>query len=188
MATILGISGSLRAKSFNTMLLDAASRLLPAGTTLTIGSIRGIPLYDGDLEDASGIPPAAEALKDQIAAADGVLIASPEYNNSLPGVLKNAIDWCSRPSRDIAKVFGGKKVAIMGTSPGPWGAGLAQVAWLPVLRTLGTNPWFGGRLTIPRADSVFDAAGEITDEKVRGQLEKFITGFARFVATRDDAA
>ncbi len=92
MATILGLSGSLRRGSFNTMLLRAAVELQPAGTTIDIASIQGIPLYDADVE-AEGIPAAVQELKARISAADGLLIATPEYNNSIPGVLKNAVDW-----------------------------------------------------------------------------------------------
>ena len=77
-------------------------------------------------------------------AADGLLLVTPEYNNSIPGVFKNAIDWLSRPSADIPRVFGGRKVAVIGASPGGFGTLLSQTAWLPVLKTLGTNPWFGG--------------------------------------------
>ena len=146
MGRIIGISGSLRRASFNSMLLRAASQLAPDGTTIEIASMRGIPLYDGDVESAEGIPAPVQELKTRIAEADGLLIVTPEYNNSIPGVLKNAIDWLSRPAVDIPKVFGGRPVAVIGATPGPAGTSLAQAAWLPVLRTLGTAPWFGGRI------------------------------------------
>jgi NAD(P)H-dependent FMN reductase len=180
MAKILGISGSLRSGSLNSALLRAASTVLPAGATLEIGSIKGIPLYDGDVEAAQGVPEAAQRLKEQVAAADGVLLVSPEYNNSIPGVFKNAIDWLSRPPADIPRVFGGRKLAVIGASPGGFGTILSQSAWLPVLRTLGTNPWFGGRLMVSRAANVFDAGGELVDAQVREQLAKFLAGFAAF--------
>ena len=119
MTRLIGISGSLRRGSFNTALLRAGAELMPEGTELTVETIRGIPLYDGDQEAAEGIPePVVVALKDAIAAADGLLLVTPEYNNSIPGVLKNAIDWLSRPPADIGRVFGGKPVALMGASPG----------------------------------------------------------------------
>src|SRR5262245_57746832 len=105
MVTIVGLSGSLRRGSFNSALLRAAATLVPAGAEITIASIREIPLYDGEVEEREGIPPAVGALKDAIAAAAGLLIATPEYNNSLPGVLKNAIDWLTRPTSDIKRVF-----------------------------------------------------------------------------------
>jgi len=182
MLRLLGISGSLRRASFNTGLLRAATALALDGATLQVGSIAGIPLYNGDDEREQGIQPAVQALKQQLAEADGLLLFTPEYNNSLPGVFKNAIDWLTRPSSDIGPLFGGKPVAVLGASPGGFGTILAQDAWLPVLRTLGTRPWFEGRLMVSRAQSVFDAEGNLTDEATRQRLLQFITGFAAFAA------
>jgi NAD(P)H-dependent FMN reductase len=181
MTTIVGISGSLRAGSFNAALLRAAREVSPAGVELEIASIRGIPLYDGDFEAASGIPEPVRALKDRVASSDGLLLATPEYNNSLPGVLKNAVDWLTRPAADIPRVFGKRPVAIMGATPGRGGTLLAQAAWLPVLRTLGTRPWFGPRLAVSGAKAVFDESGRLTDEQVRTQLRAFVAGFAAFI-------
>jgi NAD(P)H-dependent FMN reductase len=161
-------------------LLRAAAELVPAGHEILIGSIRDIPLYDGDVEARDGVPAAVSALKDLIAANDGLLISTPEYNNSIPGVLKNAIDWLSRPSSDIARVFKGRPVAIMGASPGGFGTILSQNAWLPVLRTLGTQPWFGSRLMVSRAGSVFASNGNLTDVATRETVRKFIEGFIAF--------
>ena len=180
MTRIIGISGSLRAGSYNTALLRMAAALMPSGATLEIASIRAIPLYDGDVEANQGIPAAVALLKDQIANSDGVLLATPEYNNSMPGVLKNAIDWLTRPATDIAKVFGNRPIAIIGASPGGFGTILAQDAWLPVLRTLGTRPWFGGRLMVSRAGVVFNEAGEMVDDKMKDQLQRYLNGFAEF--------
>ncbi|KQT11575.1 NADPH-dependent FMN reductase [Ramlibacter sp. Leaf400] len=177
MTTLLGLSGSLRKGSFNTSLLRAAAGLMPAGATLEIATLHGIPLYDGDLEAGEGIPAAVQALKDRVVAADGLLLATPEYNNGMPGVLKNGIDWLSRPPADIGRVFGGRQVAVMGASPGGFGTILAQNAWLPVLRTLGTRPWFGGRLMVARAGQAFNEQGELVDEKVKDQLRGFLQGF-----------
>jgi chromate reductase len=177
---IVGISGSLRKGSYNTALLRAAAGLMPQGAELEIGSIAGIPLYDGDVEAAQGIPQSVELLKNSIAQAPGLLLVTPEYNNSLPGVFKNAIDWLSRPSSDIAKVFGDRPVGVIGASPGGFGTILAQNAWLPVLRTLGTRPFFGGRLQVSRAGNVFNEAGELTDDAVRSQLRKYLSGFVDF--------
>lgn len=177
MAALLGISGSLRQGSFNTSLLGAAAKLMPAGSTLELATLHGIPLYDGDLETRDGIPEAVQALKQRIKACDAVLLATPEYNNGMPGVLKNAIDWLSRPAEEIPDVFGGRAIAVIGASPGGFGTILAQNAWLPVLRTLGTKPWFGGRLMVSRAGQVFNDAGEMVDEKMKAQLQRFLQGF-----------
>ena len=184
MARILGISGSLRRASLNSMLLRAASQLAPDGTTVETASIRGIPLYDGDVEVDEGIPTPVQELKTRIAEADGLLIVTPEYNNSIPGVLKNAIDWLSRPADDIHKVFGGRPVALIGATPGSGGTSLAQAGWLPVLRTLGTVPWFGGRVMVSNAARVFNDQGEMIDETTRSRLQAFMSGFAAFVSRR----
>jgi NAD(P)H-dependent FMN reductase len=176
--TVVAIPGSVRRASFNTALLRAAAAAAPAGCKVEISHIADIPLYDADREAAEGVPASVTALKDKIAAADGLLLATPEYNNSIPGVFKNAIDWLSRPPADIARVFGGRPVAIMGATPGGGGTALAQAAWLPVLRTLGTQPWFGARLLVSHAAKVFDAEGALVDEAVEKQLARFMTGFA----------
>jgi NAD(P)H-dependent FMN reductase len=181
MTTIIDISGSLRRGSFNSALLRAAVELMPAGSELRIGSIEGIPLYNYDVEVTDGIPARAAELKQTISKADGLLLATPEYNNSIPGVFKNAIDWLSRPVSDIKTVLGGKPVALMGASPGASGTILSQNAWLPVLRTLGIKPWFGGRLLVPRAQTVFDEHGSLKDEAIKKQLEKFLNGFVEFI-------
>lgn len=174
MAKIIGIAGSLRAGSYNKSLLRTATTLMPPGATLEIASIQGIPLYDGDVETNEGIPALVEQLKDLIAGSDGVLLVTPEYNNSMPGVLKNTIDWLSRPPADIARVFGDRPFAVIGASPGGFGTILAQDAWLPVLRTLGTRPWFGGRLMVSRAANVFDDAGDMVDDKNEGPAAEIL--------------
>lgn len=188
MTTLLGISGSLRAGSLNTALLHAASQLVPEGVVLEVVTLHGIPLYDGDLEASEGIPAAVEALKSRLLAADGVLLATPEYNNGIPGVFKNVIDWLSRPASGIPALFGDKPVAVMGASPGGFGTILAQEAWWPVLRTLRTRTWFGGRLMVSRAGSVFDPSGDLVDPKVREQLQGFVAGFARFAGQQQARA
>lgn len=181
MPHIIGISGSLRRGSFNSGLLRAAAEVTPGGATIAVHTPEGIPLYNADVETAEGIPPAVAALKDAIASADGLLLVTPEYNNGIPGVFKNAIDWLSRPANDAARVFGGKPVALIGASPGGFGTILAQDAWLGVLRTLGTRPWFEGRLMAARAGELFDADGNLTDDKTRARLRDFIAGFAAFI-------
>jgi NAD(P)H-dependent FMN reductase len=179
MAHIVGISGSLRKGSFNTLLLKAAQEVIPSGSTLEIASISGIPLYNFDVE-AEGIPEAVNLLKERIVAAQGLLLVTPEYNNSIPGVFKNAIDWLSRPPKDIPRVFNGRPVALIGASPSLGGTRFSQVAWLPVLRTLGTRPWFGKLLYSANATQVFDAEGHLIDDKVRAQLTQVMAGFAEF--------
>jgi chromate reductase len=183
MKTIIGIAGSVRAASFNAALLRAAAGAAPADCTVEIASIKEIPLYDGDLEASDGIPDAVAGLKDRIADADGLLLVTPEYNNSVPGVLKNAIDWLTRPAADIPRVFGDKPVAIMGATPGAGGTRLAQAAWLPVFRTLGARVWFGGILYITGARNVFDGAGNLIDETMRERLRRFMAGFAASIGT-----
>lgn len=180
MVNLLGISGSLRHGSFNTALLHAAQALAPEGVRIAVATLHGVPLYDGDAEQRDGIPAAVTALKDQIAASDGVLLASPEYNNGIPGVFKNAIDWLSRPPADSARVFGDRPFAVIGASPGGFGTILAQNAWLPVLKTLGTRVYSGGKLMVSRAGQAFDAEGALTDPAAREQLRKFVEGFAGF--------
>jgi chromate reductase, NAD(P)H dehydrogenase (quinone) len=187
MTILIGIAGSLRRGSYNAALLRTAASLMPADAELRIESIDAIPLYNADDEAARGIPEPVSRLKDAIAAADGLLFATPEYNNSVPGVAKNAIDWLSRPPADIGRVFGGKPVAIAGASPGGFGTVLSQNAWLPVFRTLGAEVWPGGRLLVSRAASVFDAQGEISDLAARDNVRKFVESFVSHVRGRKPA-
>ena len=183
MTTIIGLSGSLRAGSFNTALLRAAAALMPAGAVLEVRTIHGIPLYNADDEKAGGAPAPVRELKDLIAAADGLLLATPEYNNSLPGVFKNAIDWLSSPDEDAERVFGGRPVALIGASPGGFGTALSQAAWLPVLRALGTRPWFGDQLRVSHAGRQFDAERRIVNPELQEHLQRYLAGFVEF-ATR----
>ncbi|MFQ8432789.1 NADPH-dependent FMN reductase [Amaricoccus sp. W119] len=179
MTTILGLSGSLRRASFNAGLLRAAVEVAPEGVTIAPGSIRDVPLYDADLEAAEGLPPAVRTLQRQLREADGLLLVTPEYNNGIPGVFKNAIDWMSRGPG--LKAFVGKPVALLGASPGGFGTVLAQNGWLPVLRTLRTRPWLEGRMLVSRAGSHFDADGDLTDEETRKALTEFVAGFAESI-------
>lgn len=181
---LIGMAGSLRQGSYNGALLRAAAGLMPAGSLLRIETLRGIPLYDGDLESGQGLPEAVSRLKDAIAAADGLVLATPEYNNAMPGVFKNAIDWLSRPPADIPRVFRGKPVALMGATPGQGGTRLGQAAWLPVLRTLGTTLWSGRQLYVAGAAQVFDGGGQLVDARVRERLSEFLEEFVRFTESR----
>ena len=180
MTYLIGLSGSLRRRSLNSGLLRAAVAEMPEGSVLEIGSIADVPLYNGDVE-AEGIPASVAALKDRIVAADGLLLVTPEYNNGIPGVFKNVIDWLGRPSSDIARIFGGKPVAVIGASPGGFGTILSQAAWLPVLRTLGPDHWSGGRLMVSHAGQAFDSEGNLTDQMVRERLRAFLAGFVGYI-------
>ncbi|MFQ6022134.1 MAG: NADPH-dependent FMN reductase [Acidiferrobacterales bacterium] len=183
MTTIIGIAGSVRNGSYNAALLRAAADVVPQGCVLEIASIKDIPLYNGDLEASQGIPGPVTELKDRIANAGGLLLVTPEYNNSLPGVLKNAIDWLTRPPTDIRRVFRDRSVGIIGTTPGALGTRLAQTAWLPVFRALGMRPWFGSQLYVGNASKVFDASGNLVEDDIRERLTAYMTGFAAFVAS-----
>ena len=184
MTRILGISGSLRAGSFNTALLRAAQQVAGDGIAFDAVTLHGIPLYDGDAEARDGEPEAVAALKQRILASDGVLLVTPEYNNGIPGVFKNGIDWLSRGTPDIPAVFGDRPFALIGASPGGFGTILSQNHWLPVLKTLGVELWTGSRLYLSRAGQAFDANGSLADEGTRAQLVEFVQGFARFAGER----
>lgn len=186
MTRLLGISGSLRAASFNTALLRAAKEVAGSGIELDIATLHGIPLYDGDAEARDGEPAAVTALKQRIIASDGVLLVTPEYNNGIPGVFKNGIDWLSRGTPDIPAVFGDRPFALIGASPGGFGTILSQNHWLPVLKTLGVRLWAGQKLLVARAGSMFDADGTLVDDKVRTQLAGFVQGFAAFASHARD--
>ncbi len=181
MASLLGLSGSLRQGSFNTALLRAASELAPQGTSLEVATIAEIPLYNQDLEASQGIPAPVSALKDRIAEADGLILATPEYNHSIPGPFKNALDWLSRPPADQPRVFGNRPVALMGTSPSPVGTRYAQDAWLSVLHTLRMRPWFQDHLFLARARESFDDRLCLADDELRQRLARFLAGFVSFV-------
>ena len=178
MTRLLALSGSLRAASFNTALARAAQQLAPEGVQIEVATLHGIPLYDGDVEAQDGVPPAVLALKAQILAADGLILSTPEYNNGVPGVFKNGIDWLSRA--DLKTVFGGLPVALMGASPGGFGTLSSQAAWLPTLKGLGTQIYGGGSMLVSRAGGAFDAEGRLVDENARQMLVRFLAGFAAF--------
>jgi len=183
MTRIIGIAGSLRQGSYNAALLRNAVELAPDGCSLEIATIKDIPLYDGDLESKNGIPAPVAALKDRVAAADGLLLVTPEYNHSIPGVFKNAIDWMTRPASDIARVFSERPVGLIGATPGGMGTTFSQTAWLPVLRTLGTRPFFGKTLYVSGAAKVFDTEGRLTDKELRERLRVYMEQFAAFVGS-----
>lgn len=177
MKQILGISGSLRVNSYNTALFRAAQERMPG--TLVAGDIRDIPLYNGDVE-AEGVPDAVLRVKQQLIDASGLLLVTPEYNYSVPGVLKNAVDWLSRPSLGIGNVFLDKPVAVLGASPGGFGTIMGQHAWLPVFRGLRARLWTQSQLMVSGAGTVFDSEGNLVDDAVRQRLHDFLEGFVKF--------
>lgn len=181
---ILALGGSLREGSTNRALLHEAAALAPAPAELDLsqlGVIGSLPLFNQDILDREGPPPEMTALKDALRAADGLLIATPEYNWGIPGFLKNAFDWASRPASDIASVFGDLPVALIGAGGGG-GTRLAQEAWLSVIRFLKMRPWFGQTLYLAGARERFDEHNRLTDEATRAQLRAVVTGFATHCA------
>lgn len=181
MTVIVGLSGSLRAGSLNAGLLRAAAGAAPAGCALEIESIRDIPPYDADLE-AAAPPDSVTALQKRIGAADGLLLVSPEYNQSIPGVFKNAIDWVSSFPTGGDRIFRDLPVGVIGASA-MWSGTLgAQTAWLPVFRGLAMKPYLGGTLYVGGARKKFDGDGNLTDNKTRESLSAWMAGFAEFVA------
>jgi chromate reductase len=175
---ILGIVGSLRQGSFNRMLLREAFRLAPPKVETQTAELAGIPLYDGDLEEHD-YPVPVNSLKDAIRAADGILLASPEYNYSIPGVVKNAIDWTSRPAKDIP--WKGKPVAIMGASSGRFGTVRGQQHLRLVLFAVGAMVLNQPEILVGPAKEAFDGEGHLTDERVLGQMAKLWPAFLAWI-------
>lgn len=170
---VLGISGSLRDSSYNSALLRAAAELTPEGMTLEIVNLAGIPVFDVDEEIP--FPEAVESLRSAIAKADAVLIATPEYNSSISGALKNALDWVSRaPQPPLA----GKPVALIGASTGLFGTARAQVQLRQVLTHLGALVLSKPEVMVPKAQEVFDENGRLTSEATRGFLQDLLTRLA----------
>jgi chromate reductase len=174
---VLAVSGSLRKASFNTCTLRAAAELAPEGVEVTLyEGLREIPPYDDDLRTGSGYPPHVAAFRAAIRDADALVIASPEYNFSISGVLKNAIDWASRvPDQP----FDGKPVAIMGAATGAYGTARSQYELRKILAGLNAMLLNKPEVLIAAAASKFDAGGRLTDETVRGLISQ------QMVALRD---
>ena len=181
---IVGLGGSLREASFNRALLREAAALAPAGAELDLehAAVPGmLPLFNQDIVDRDGFPAEVVALKDALRAADGLLIATPEYNWGIPGFLKNAIDWASRPASDIPQVFGDLPVALIGAGGGG-GTRIAQSAWMSVFRFLRMRPWAGEALYVSGARERFDEHGRLAHDATRDQLRAVVTGFAAHCA------
>ncbi len=169
--TFCAISGSLRAGSYNTAALRAASELAPEGVTVVVENIADIPLYNEDLK-AAGFPASVIRLQQAIASADAVLIATPEYNYSVPGVLKNAIDWVSRTD---PQPFANKPVAILGASPGALGTGRAQYDLRKMFVYLDAHPLNKPEVMISAAQTRFDADGKLADDATRAFIANLLT-------------
>ena len=180
MTRILGISGSLRAGSFNTALLRAAQQVAGDGIAFDAVTLHGIPLYDGDAEARDGLPAAVTTLKDRIVASDGVLLVTPEYNRSIPALLKNAIDWASRPYGQNS--WGGKPVAIAGLAPGNVGTAAAQAHLRSVLTILGVKLMSQPEIYLTNSEGFFDASGRIASSATEEVLAGFMKKFSAWVA------
>lgn len=171
---VVGISGSLRAGSYNSAALRAAVALAPEGMTIETAEIGDLPLYNDDVR-AAGYPAPVQRLRDQLAAADAILFVTPEYNYSIPGVLKNAIDWASRPP---SQPFDNKPVAIMGASGGVLGSARAQYQLRQMLVFLNAFPLNKPEVMIGTAQSKFDEAGRLTDEPTREFIRTLLVALA----------
>jgi chromate reductase len=167
---LLGISGSLRSASMNTGLLRLAGRVLPPRASLTIHHLGDVPLYDGDVE-AVGDPPGVVRLKAAVHQADGLLLACPEYNTSVTPVLKNAIDWASRPPKD--RPLAGKPVAVMGAGGG-YGTRLAQQHLAQILKVVGAERVDGPEVAITRARDLVDEHGDFTNDEVAAAVARLV--------------
>ncbi|HYM91071.1 MAG TPA: NADPH-dependent FMN reductase [bacterium] len=168
---VLGIPGSLRRLSYNRGLLLAAQEVAPAGMAIEIADLAAIPLYNADVE-AEGDPPPVQAFKAAIAAADALLIATPEYNHLLSGVLKNAIDWASRPPSHT--VLRHKPVAVLGASDGAVGTARAQLALRQTLASTESYVLLRPQVLVANARDRFDASGRLTDERTRGSIRALL--------------
>jgi chromate reductase len=169
---ILGISGSLRRDSYNTQLLRAAADLLPPSVRLDIyNGLKAVPPYDADDDDHRNPLPVVRELREAVAEADAILIATPEYNSSIPGVLKNAFDWISRPI--ATNPLRGKPVAVIGASTGQFGAVWAQAELRKVLGSIGARV-IDHDLPVAAADSAFDSDGRLRDPALEERLAEIV--------------
>ena len=175
---VLGIAGSLRRASYNRGLLRAAVEGAPAGMEIAAFDLHLIPMYNGDLE-AQGVPEPVEAFKKAIREADGLLIATPEYNYGVPAVLKNAIDWASRPPKDTP--LAGKPAALMGATPGMGGTIRAQLQLRQSFVFTQTLCLAQPEVLVTKAQEKFDANGNLTDESTRTHLGKMLEAFAAWI-------
>jgi chromate reductase len=175
---ILGIAGALRTGSTNTGLLRALQAVAPSSVKIEIATLHGIPLYDGDAEDALGKPQPVKDLDARIRTADGMIIATPEYNFSIPGVLKNATDWLSRGGNP----FHWKRVGLVGASAGPFhGTGRSQYHLRQNLQALQAIVMPKPEMFVNHNELKFDVSGNLTDEETQKRLAKWLTAFIEWV-------
>ena len=179
MKSILGLSGSLRKASFNAGLLRAAAGLAPDDTRIEIGSIAEVPLYNGDVETAEGLPLSVQTLQAQLQAADGLLLVTPEYNNGIPGVFKNAIDWMSRQK---PQPFKDKPVALMSATLGPVGGARHQYELRKVLGCLEALVMPRPEVFINLCQPKFDADVHLVDAAARKAVQDQMTAFGAWTA------
>jgi len=170
---VLGFSGSLRQKSYNTSLMRSAYQVLPEGMTLEIADLAALPLFNEDHEKP--FPEAVAEFRGRIAQADALLIATPEYNSSISGVLKNALDWASRAPQQPLR---NKPVAMMGASTGHFGSARAQLHLRQILAYVGALPLGKPDVLVPYAEQAFNADGSLVDEKVRAAMQKLLEALA----------
>jgi chromate reductase len=183
--TVLGISGSLRGDSHNRRLLHAAAELFPGDVEVEIwDGLKAIPPYDED-DDGDSAPAAVALLRTAIAGADALFFATPEYNHSIPGVLKNAIDWASRPAG--ASAFMNKPVAVVGASTGAFGAVWAQAELRKVLASTGARV-VEGELALGHAHERFDDDGRLLDANLREELQEVVDALMAEVRPREAVA
>ncbi len=175
---VLGIAGSLRKASYNRALLRAAMSLVPEGMTLTSFELDEVPLYNGDVE-AGGDPPGVAAMKQAIAAADGVLFVTPEYNHGVPGVMKNALDWASRPPRSAP--LGGKPVGIIGASPGMTGSARGQSQLRQAFEFTNSYCMPQPEILVYRAHEKFDENGGLSDAATAKYLTAYLEALRQWV-------
>ncbi len=181
---ILAISGSLRQGSYNTALLRAAAELLPPGVAVDFyDHLEGVPAFNEDRVDER--PEAVERLWDAVAEADGVLISTPEYNSSMPGVLKNALDWLSRPLMDSP--LRNKPAAVIGASTSMFGAVWSQAETRKVLSAIGARV-LDRELPVPSAEEQFDEAGHLVDDDIENELADIAHGLVHAIEARTAAA
>lgn len=178
--SILAIAGSLRKDSHNRAVLEAAARLAPPAATITVfDGLESVPVFNEDLEDAPDDPPGVIQLRRAVAASDGLMISTPEYNQSIPGVVKNLIDWLSRGGSHEGLV--GKPVAVTGATTGPWGTRISQTLLKQMLHSVQALVMPAPTLFIADVESLTDSEGRLVDTDTLGRLKEFVSSFVEWI-------